>query len=122
MSQIISEENTASQPFVIPVGGQVTLFATGLQGGDKVTLHVVTTTRSGPAGGFCCPGPVSMPELVAAVPLRVRCNCGPLETIELTADQPWAVLNGPQVLQLQARKEVDPTATVTVELFETKNG
>jgi hypothetical protein len=124
MPQIISADQTASQPFVIPKGGQVTLFAAGLQGADKVTLHVVTTTRSGPTGDLCCPGPVALPELVDAVPLRLRCNCGDFEAVELTAEQPWVVLNGPQALQLQARVVVaDPlVATVTVDLFETVNG
>lgn len=116
---LIGTELTTSQPFTIEK--QVTLFATGLQGADKVVIEVVSMSRSGPGGDFCCPGAVALPEVQSAVPLKV-CGCGGVkETVELTALSPWVVLSTPQKIPLQARKIVDADAIVEVELHETNS-
>ena len=113
---LIGTEVDTSQPFTIDK--QVTLFATGLQGADKVVIEVVSMNRSGPGGDFCCPGSVTLPEVQSAVPLKLCFSCTDT-AVELTATKPWVVLDMPQKVPLRARKIVDADAVVEVELHET---
>lgn len=113
---LIGTELTTSQPFVIEK--QVTLFAVGLQGTDKVVVEVVSMNRSGPAGDICCPGHVALPEVQSTVPLKLCFDCED-KPVELTAAKPWVVLDMPQRIPLRARKIVDADAVVEVELYET---
>lgn len=113
---LIGPEVDESAPFTIE--NQVTLFASGLQGSDKVVIEVVSMTKSGPSGDLCCPGPVSLPEINGAVPLLVR-DCCADKAVELTALKPFVVLDAPQKIPLRARVVAGAGATVEVELFET---
>lgn len=118
--QLISPEIQTSNPFTIPSGGQVTLFAHGLQGADKVVVEVVSITKISGGGSLCCPEPVSLPEVVNAIPLQLTCSCetGP---VQLTAEKPWVVFDTPQMVSLRARVIADDTAVISVEMFETKS-
>lgn len=114
---LIGTEVDTSEPFTIEK--QVTLFATGLQGADKVVVEVVSMSKSGPQGDLCCPGPVALPEVQATTPLIV-CGCdGVKAAVELTATNPWVVLNYPHEIPLRARKIVADDAVVEVELYKT---
>lgn len=101
-----------SEPFQIPVGGQVTLLAQGLQATDRVIVEVVTTTSSAQGMDVCCPGPVALPEVATAVPLRCRNGARAM----LTPQYPWLVLDAPQDVELRARLIADDLAIVTVML------
>jgi len=113
--QILDVNVDASEPFTLR--GQVTLFAKGLQGADKVIVEIVTITRAGPSGDVCCPGTVVLPEVQDTVPLIYTCGCEE-RPVELTAAKPWAVLDAPQQVPLRAVKDVGVGAAVSVELFE----
>lgn len=114
---LIGTEVSLSTPFTVKK--QVTLYATGLQGADKVVVEVVSISRSGPGGDYCCPGPVALPEVQDGVPLVV-CGCdGVKGPVELTATQPWVVINAPRSVPLRARKIADDDAVIEVELHET---
>lgn len=116
---LIGTEVDTSEPFTIEK--QVTLFATGLQGNDRVVVEVVSMSKSGPQGDFCCPGQVALPEVQATTPLIV-CGCdGVKAAVELTATTPWVVLTVPQKVPLRARKLVADDAVVEVELHETSS-
>ena len=112
---LIGPEVDESAPFVIDK--QVTLYARGLQVSDKVVIEVVSMTKSGPRGDFCCPGQVVLPEIDGAVPLLVR-DCCADKAVELTALRPWVVLDAPQQVPLRARVVAAQDASVEVELFE----
>ena len=62
--KILDVDSTVSNIFTIPVGGQITLQAVGLENGDYIELELVRTTEVGPGGDLCCPGPVSLPRSV----------------------------------------------------------
>ena len=60
--KILGIDDSASSIFIIPVGGQVTLQATGLEGSDYIELELVRTTQVGPGDDLRSPGPVSLAE------------------------------------------------------------
>lgn len=114
--QIVSSEQTVSEPFSIPSGKQITLMAYGLEDGDQVIVEILGTTRSAPSSGdFCCPGPVSLPEISTVAPMRCRNGA----RVMMTKDHPWVVLDGPQELLMRAKViTTDITATITVDKVE----
>lgn len=118
--QIVSSEQTLSDPFEIPSGKQVTLISYGLEEGDQVIVEIVSTTRALPSSGdVCCPGPVGLPEISTVTPMRCRNGA----RIVMTKEHPWAVLDGPQGIQLRARVITsDLAATITVDKIETSGG
>lgn len=101
-----------SEPFKIAVGQQITLVAQGLQNTDRVVVEVITTTPSAPGMDPCCPGPVALPEVATAEPLRCRNGARAI----LTASHPWLVLDAPQDVELRARLIADDLAIVTVSM------
>jgi len=106
-----------STVFVIASGRQVTLSAQGLAAGDVVYVEIVTLS-SAPEfkGNVCCDiGKINI-EVLSAVPLK--CPDGSLVT--LTADYPFVVLDGPQMVTMRVRVEAAlPGAAISVELNET---
>lgn len=114
--QIVSTEQTVSEPFEISNGKQATLVAYGLEDGDQVVVEIVNTTRALPAtGDVCCPGTVGLPEISSVALLRCRNGA----RIVMTKDHPWAVLDAPQGLQLRVRViTTDLAATITVDKVE----
>lgn len=115
MTQIIAPDQELSSVFEVTPGNQLTLLAAGLQGTDSVVVEIVTMTSGMPAGNSCCPGQVTLPDVVAAVPLR----CANGARIILTEAFPFAVISGPVKVPLRARVIAgDPSATVTVDLSE----
>jgi hypothetical protein len=116
--QLIAPDQKVSEPFVVPKGGEVTVVADGLQGADRVAFYVVSTTSSTASNDPCCPGVVALPEVKSRVPLKRECNCVK-QLVELTADDPWAVINTPQMVQLQAEVYATDDAVIEVTYFET---
>jgi hypothetical protein len=113
--RIVSSEQDESDLFKIDIGKQVTLLATGLTGTDKVVIDIVALTSvGGPSGDPCCPGPVTLPDIGWSAPLTRKCPCDYPEAVEMTATQPWVVLDAPQEFWLRARVVADPLSVVEV--------
>lgn len=112
--KILGIDDSVSAIFTIPLGGQITLQATGLEHDDYIELELVRTTAVGPAGDACCQGPVSLAEIGWHVPLLVDTGCGCQVPVRLTAERPYAVLDTPQMLQLIAVKNASDTAQIEV--------
>jgi hypothetical protein len=118
--QLLTPELETSDTFKIPKGGQVTLLATGLTGADKVIVELVTLTAAGPGGDACCPGPVSLADVDWSFPLSLSPCCGePAAPVELTAAQPWFVIDTPQEVLMRVVKIADDDAVVVVYKHET---
>jgi len=113
--RIVSSEQVESDLFKIDIGKQITLLATGLAGTDKVVIEIVAlTSPGGPSGDLCCPGPVSLPDVGWTAPLTRKCGCDASQAVELTATDPWAVLDAPQEFWLRARVVADTMSVVEV--------
>lgn len=112
MKKLIDVNMEVSGPFTIPFGGQTTFLATGLTGEDQITFHLVKMTDAGPPAGECCFGPVALSDLEWEAPLKVNG-----ETVVLTQQNPYVVLDVPQVYTLIARKSADDLSVV--ELYAT---
>ena len=119
--KILGIDDSASSIFIIPVGGQVTLQATGLEGSDYIELELVRTTQVGPGGDLCCPGPVSLAEIGWHVPLTTQNRCCEEVAVQLTAGRPYLVLDTPQMLQLVAVKHAEPAAQIELFLEHTNS-
>lgn len=117
--KILDVDSTVSNIFTIPVGGQITLQAVGLENGDYIELELVRTTEVGPGGDLCCPGPVSLAEIGWHVPLTVQDRCCEEVSVRLYPNRPYLVLDTPQALQLVAVKYADPAAQIEVFLEQT---
>lgn len=109
---ITQDTGRVSEPFEVPVGGQVQLLATGLQGDDRVLVEIVSITASGPLPSECCPGPVALPEVNIAQVLRCRNGA----RVILTAAHPTVQFDTPQGVPLRVRAEADELSLVEVEL------
>lgn len=106
---------TTSDSFVIPIGGQVTVFAFGLEPDDEITFDMLYVPSL--AGDPCdCPpgGQAELPQ--AAAVERLRC-CG--ESIRLTYDNPYVILDSPQNIFIRANLEAEDTMAVTSWLVTT---
>lgn len=113
--QILGPNATVSAAFIVAAGKQVTLSAHGLSDNDVVVIEIVTLS-SAPEfkGDPCCDLQKANIEVISAVPLK--CPDGSLVT--LTAEYPFVVLDGPQMVTMRARLIADADATVTVDLNE----
>jgi hypothetical protein len=116
MQQIIKAGAGASTAFVIQPGKQLTLSASGLAGDDVVVIEVVTLSRAPEfTGDSCCAVTAPDIQVIAFTPLL----CAPGVARELTAESPYVVLDGPQLVTLRVRVIADPGALVEVFLHET---
>lgn len=88
-----------SELFELPPHSGMNLKADGLQGDDYVIVELLQVTSAGPQGGVRCPGPVSLPDVANAVPLRCRNGARHI----LTANHPFMRLDSPQIGQLRLR-------------------
>lgn len=120
---LIDKDSTQSAPFKIPAGKQLTLLATGLNPGEKVTFELLALTAAGPGGDVCCPGPVSLPDIAWSAPLKVlgACDCDGPTAVELTNDMPYVILSRPQEILLRAKVDAADDAVVEVHAFETRS-
>ena len=107
MKKIIDVNGLVSAPFTIPCGGQTTFLATGLVGDDEVTFHLVKMTDAGPPAGEGGSGPVALSDLQWETVLKVEGKA-----VVLTEDNPYVVLDVPQVYTLIARKNADDLSVV----------
>ncbi len=117
MSQIISVQDIVSPTFEIPVGEQITLYATGLAEGDYVRVELVELSEPSVNTDQCCSGPVVLPEVTAAVELKCR-NGNPMR---LTAGHPYLVLDAPQGVKMQARVESENSGFIAVQKIDGTN-
>lgn len=85
-----------SETFEIPVGGQVTVVAMGLNPGDQVTFELVFTPAIQPDLCACPPGIVDLPSVAAATPLIC---CG--QVVTLTDSNPFVVMDSPQGMRVR---------------------
>lgn len=116
---LIDKDSQLSAPFKIPAGKQLTLLATGLAAGEKVTFELLALTSAGPGGDICCPGAVSLPDIAWSAPLKTGGCCDAPVAVELTSDMPYVVLSRPQEILLRAKVEASDDAVVEVHAFET---
>jgi hypothetical protein len=117
MSEIISTDLRVSKPFDIKPGRQITIRALGLQDCDQVIVEVLSLTRAGPGGNWCCYTGPAQAEIFDAVPLRCRNGA----RVILTKAFPWATLDAPQQVPLRARVIADDLAQISVEMEETES-
>lgn len=112
---IVSPNQSASKTFIIYPGKQVTLYATGLSGDDKVYVELLHLSRAPEFNGNpCCDiSPVDIQILGTTI---LKCADG--NEAVLTAEYPFFVLDTPQNVPLRVRVDADPSALVTVELQE----
>ena len=88
-----------SVPF--EVSEQVTVYAYGLEPGQRVAFDIVAlseTIKAACAPG--CPPMVTLPTVVDEMPLSC---CG--ERIYLSREQPWVVIDSPQQAKIRAKLE-----------------
>lgn len=104
-----------SETFEIPVGGQVTVAALGLQPGDEVTFELVFTPAIQPDLCACPPGIVELPSVAAATPLVC---CG--QTVTLSPDQPFVVLDTPQGMRVRGVLDSQDPSNIWVWAINTK--
>lgn len=90
--------NATSPTFAIPKGGQVTVYAMGLEADQRVEFELVLSTDL-PKGECECPPLKVIPLGVAATAPLMCCN----GRITLTAARPYVVLDAPQLIPLRAR-------------------
>jgi hypothetical protein len=118
MAEIIRPGVGASNAFVVLPGKQVTLRATGLAGDEYVEVQIVELSRAPEfTGDSCCATPASDVVVLNSVPLL----CAPDSPVRLTQEIPFAVINGPQLVTLQAVVVAGPGALVSVELLQTED-
>lgn len=85
-----------SDTFEIPLGGQVTVTALGLQAGDEISFELVFTPAVQPDLCSCPPGIVDLPSVAASTVLKLGG-----EIIKLNADHPYVVLDAPQGMRVR---------------------
>lgn len=114
--QIIKPGAGHSTAFIIQPGKQLTLSAQGLAEDDIVQIEVVTLSRAPEfSGNPCCDMAATDIEVVSATPLM----CATGVSRQLTAESPYVVLDGPQLITLRATVIASPAALVSVDLLET---
>jgi hypothetical protein len=98
VSLLIDRDTVNGVSDTFTVFGQITVFASGLAGDDRVEFELVRITAARTAGGGCPPTPVVLPAVIWSAPLRC---CG--TTIALTADNPYVIVDNPQQVLLRAK-------------------
>lgn len=115
---IITLTEVQSRTFIIQPGKQITLYATGLVGDDRVVVEMLYLSRAPDwSSDPCCNLAQASIEVLAAVPLK----CADANEVVMTAEYPWVTLDAPQNVPLRVRVEGDPAAVVTVELHITES-
>lgn len=102
-----------SDPFEIPKGGQLTVFALGLEPTDSVTFFIVALSQFIPAPCVCPPFNVTLPAVIDEMPLR--CCADP---VTLTRDRPWVVLDAPQMIKIRAKVNATLPLTTQIVAYE----
>lgn len=87
-----------SLPFMVQVGGQITIFALGLSGSEYVEFEVVRYTD--PMNNGCaCPPLVFEPLAPELTSILRKCDT----PLRLTSVRPYVILDAPQAVALRAR-------------------
>lgn len=102
-----------SETFSVPIGGQVTVAAFGLSGGDTVTFEMVLTPAMKADVCKCPPFKVELPSVGSAEPLR--CCTGP---VTISATNPYAIIDAPQNIGLRAILNTQDPSGIHVWVFE----
>lgn len=104
-----------SDTFEIPLDGQVTVSALGLQPGDVISFELVFTPAIQP--DFCASPPctVDLPSVAAATPLIVRGT-----KVTLTAGNPFVVMDAPQGMRVRAVMEEGDQSQIWVWATKTQ--
>jgi hypothetical protein len=113
---VVSPGQTTSGVFKIAPGKQITLYAAGLSGADKVVLEILELSEgtSDFTGNYCCPAGALKTEIIRRTPLL----CPDGRQAVLTADFPFGTLDAPQNVPIGVRVIADSLALVTVSVEE----
>jgi len=115
---LVSPYKSTSSYFIIQPGKQVTLYATGLTGDDKVYIELLHLSRAPDfVGNVCCDALPPNIQILGTTVLK----CSDRNEAVMTAEYPFFVLDTPQNVPLRVRVDADPSAQVTVELQETES-
>lgn len=114
--KILDVNSTVSNIFTIPLGGQITLQAIGLENDDYIELELVRTADVGAHAGH-----VSLPEIGWHVPLTVQDRTGAEIPVRIYPNRPYLIIDAPQMMQLVAVKYADPAAQIEVLLEHTSS-
>lgn len=104
-----------SDTFEIPLDGQVTVTALGLQPGDSVTFELVFAPAVQPDLCSCPPGIVELPSVAAATPLRAGGKA-----IKLDAGTPYVIIDAPQGMRVRGVLTTSDASNIWVWAANTK--
>lgn len=88
---------THSDTFYLPVGGQISVVALGLEDDDTVTFEIVLVPAEEPDLCPCSPGVPPSPKVAATATLTC-CD----DPVTLTSDRPVAIIDAPQNARFRA--------------------
>lgn len=102
-----------SETFRIPLGGQVTVVAMGLEAGETVSFEIIDTPAIVRDPCACPPGKVELPQAGAKSDLTC-CRVG----VKLRAINPYAVMDSPQGVNMRAKLNAANSDDIWVWLTE----
>lgn len=103
-----------SDTFIIPMGGQITVTAVGLDADDTITFQHVYVPSIDPDQCGCPPGNVTLPSVAGMTELRC---CG--NPVTLSADNPVVILDNPQRSLIRAVLNATDPSVVWAWAIET---